>query len=581
MTDDASSAPPPHDDDRLPMFHDGLPSHVHPRCSHCLQVQRSYKTPLALCKACGMAMYCSKDCQVAHWPSHKSDCKTHKAERLRLAQKTGSDTAFTDLASWMRFHDATLKNCAIASMQLPSFSHMERKAVFCVYLRHEPGDLSQPPHKRFVIGTARRGNFPDDINPMSDLRGSLYLRYPQFCEEGRDEFGNNFYGVIRIGVFVVFGCDEEGVPDWITERYIHFSIDKETAKARRVARDVEGTLQEYVRRGERMRFCCGPIPGAKDVCCCGGLFDHSEFEKAEPIAVELVGDKTDAESAVDGKPPDVEEDEFCPAKADQSMDADVGETTDAPPPTNQATDVQPSSTATNAVNQPTSSLLGALKPPDAAALTPTPTAPRRSASPPPPPSQLPFPSSTSSSATIPVPTLATTTTTAPVSASSEPHAPTLESHTAAFDWADSTEDDDIGDIPSNWIMPSTTERYIPPAIQTRTQTELQLQMMSWADSTDGDGLGDIPLGWGAPSPSLSATTIATATPPPTTTTTTATGIANTATPTTRRPRKPSSTAAHVSLPQTNPKTKVKPDSETASNGFVVVQRQRKRTKSIK
>ncbi|KAK7020099.1 hypothetical protein R3P38DRAFT_1240465 [Favolaschia claudopus] len=280
MTNDASSAPPPNDDDRLPMFHDGLPSHVHPRCSHCLQVQRSYKTPLALCKACGMAMYCSKECQVSHWPSHKSDCKTHKAERLRLAQKTGSDTAFTDLAAWMRFHDATLKNCAIASMQLPSFSHMERKAVFCVYLRHEPGDLSQPPHKRFVIGTARRGNFPDDINPMSDLRGSLYLRYPQFCEEGRDEFGNNFYGVIRIGVFVVFGCDEEGVPDWITERYIHFSIDKETAKARRVARDVEGTLQEYVRRGERMRFCCGPIPGAKDVCCCGGLFDHSEFEKA-------------------------------------------------------------------------------------------------------------------------------------------------------------------------------------------------------------------------------------------------------------------------------------------------------------
>jgi hypothetical protein len=33
---------------------------------------------LKKCTGCQAALYCSKDCQVAHWKEHKSDCKVWK-----------------------------------------------------------------------------------------------------------------------------------------------------------------------------------------------------------------------------------------------------------------------------------------------------------------------------------------------------------------------------------------------------------------------------------------------------------------------------------------------------------------------
>jgi hypothetical protein len=38
-------------------------------CAHC-----SKPAVLASCAKCGKATYCSKDCQIAHWPKHKLDC---------------------------------------------------------------------------------------------------------------------------------------------------------------------------------------------------------------------------------------------------------------------------------------------------------------------------------------------------------------------------------------------------------------------------------------------------------------------------------------------------------------------------
>ena len=35
---------------------------------------------LKLCNACKMIKYCSRDCQIAHWPQHKKACKKRAAE---------------------------------------------------------------------------------------------------------------------------------------------------------------------------------------------------------------------------------------------------------------------------------------------------------------------------------------------------------------------------------------------------------------------------------------------------------------------------------------------------------------------
>jgi len=42
-------------------------------CSHCRE--RFERKLLKECSICELVRYCSKECQVAHWPHHKRDCK--------------------------------------------------------------------------------------------------------------------------------------------------------------------------------------------------------------------------------------------------------------------------------------------------------------------------------------------------------------------------------------------------------------------------------------------------------------------------------------------------------------------------
>ncbi|KAK9836231.1 hypothetical protein WJX84_003554, partial [Apatococcus fuscideae] len=64
------------------------------RCAHC------HKAPThSACSRCKLVNYCSKDCQVAHWPGHKQACKA-EAARLAAAQNSALEAAaFADESS--------------------------------------------------------------------------------------------------------------------------------------------------------------------------------------------------------------------------------------------------------------------------------------------------------------------------------------------------------------------------------------------------------------------------------------------------------------------------------------------------
>ncbi|KAJ6571265.1 hypothetical protein B0H19DRAFT_1255254 [Mycena capillaripes] len=256
------------------MFHDGPPHHTHQHCSHCLQMQRTHQAKLALCSSCEIAMYCSKECQVAHWPAHKKQCKLNKAERLSIAEKSGIASAIPDLTAWVRYYDTPLKT--LAAMRLPENPHMERKAILFVHLHHT-GDLTVPIHQRFaVMSVSRRES--GDISPLSPLRPAL-ARYPEVCERGKIELGEDFYGCVRFALTVTFGGECEA-PKTITERMVQFSIDKETARANIVRQDWWILFREYVELGAKIKFCCGRLPGVEDLCCCGGWVHDAEKRKA-------------------------------------------------------------------------------------------------------------------------------------------------------------------------------------------------------------------------------------------------------------------------------------------------------------
>ncbi|KAJ7121601.1 hypothetical protein C8R44DRAFT_786537 [Mycena epipterygia] len=256
----------------LPMFHDGPPHHTHQHCSKCFQMQRTH-AKLSLCKGCGIAMYCSRECQVAHWPTHKAACKLAKEERHAIAEKCGIESAMPDLHAWMKYYDTPIKNCAIAALRLPENPHMERTEMLYIQLHHK-GDSTLPVHDRFFVMAVGRRSLAE-LPPLSALRGTG-TRYAENCERAKVELGDRFYGVGRVGFSVLFGANSNAV----SEKLKHFPIDKISARANIVRQDWWMLFREYVEVGAKMKFCCGRLPGMDDICCCGGWVHDAEKREA-------------------------------------------------------------------------------------------------------------------------------------------------------------------------------------------------------------------------------------------------------------------------------------------------------------
>jgi len=65
------------DDDNNNKEH--IPPDICANCANCGKGEESSNS-LKTCTACKLVKYCSRDCQVAHWPQHKKECKKKAAE---------------------------------------------------------------------------------------------------------------------------------------------------------------------------------------------------------------------------------------------------------------------------------------------------------------------------------------------------------------------------------------------------------------------------------------------------------------------------------------------------------------------
>ena len=86
----------------------GNPS-IDEKCDYC----EKYFPTTKKCTRCGVARYCSKDCQAKHWPSHSKDCKTSKASTSTdtLVNSSSKTAKPNPKCSFCANCSATLKKC--------------------------------------------------------------------------------------------------------------------------------------------------------------------------------------------------------------------------------------------------------------------------------------------------------------------------------------------------------------------------------------------------------------------------------------------------------------------------------------
>ncbi|EPQ51879.1 hypothetical protein GLOTRDRAFT_132689 [Gloeophyllum trabeum ATCC 11539] len=71
-------------DPEVAMFHSAEPLHTHRHCKSCGQMRRCIGGDFKRCGGCHMATYCSKECQVHHWKTHK-DTEYHHTSLINAA----------------------------------------------------------------------------------------------------------------------------------------------------------------------------------------------------------------------------------------------------------------------------------------------------------------------------------------------------------------------------------------------------------------------------------------------------------------------------------------------------------------
>lgn len=73
-----------------------LPQHWDRRCACCLS-KPATGSKLLRCSRCSAVSYCSKECQVLDWLSHKRECRVAKGGAIRRLVEQGSTPAVTDV----------------------------------------------------------------------------------------------------------------------------------------------------------------------------------------------------------------------------------------------------------------------------------------------------------------------------------------------------------------------------------------------------------------------------------------------------------------------------------------------------
>ncbi|TCD66754.1 hypothetical protein EIP91_000995 [Steccherinum ochraceum] len=121
-------------------------------------------THLQACRACGVARYCSRECQKSDWKTHKKQCKKHQdaSNRLNNSEDPSLQNAYARVTKWILRHRPALGEALISSFDLPNNPYAHRRQILEVTARYLP-DVDD--EHCLVLMSVRRGDLSATAQP--------------------------------------------------------------------------------------------------------------------------------------------------------------------------------------------------------------------------------------------------------------------------------------------------------------------------------------------------------------------------------------------------------------------------------
>lgn len=85
-------------------------------CHWCAKKQEA--KPFQACSRCKEVIYCSKECQVASWPLHKTPCKLSAEANAAMSKNPVAAQGVANFKKWHGLHLGALRHAAICAFNL-------------------------------------------------------------------------------------------------------------------------------------------------------------------------------------------------------------------------------------------------------------------------------------------------------------------------------------------------------------------------------------------------------------------------------------------------------------------------------
>ncbi|KAF7790060.1 hypothetical protein EIP86_001010 [Pleurotus ostreatoroseus] len=123
------------------------------KCASCGKNKETDGVTLLQCKACGVDFYCSKECQTADWPLHKTKCKVNRESQQRLAAELpGGVQDFDALRRWSRLHRPALQYLSAQELGIYDDPGKGEHTIFFVTVRPRLQETNE--RKKFEVTRA-------------------------------------------------------------------------------------------------------------------------------------------------------------------------------------------------------------------------------------------------------------------------------------------------------------------------------------------------------------------------------------------------------------------------------------------